>query len=358
MADQIGVDLSLEKLTFDLTQATPLKGPRGKKRASRGAHRFRRKAAPGQSFEAPTHRPPRPTESGLSLLESLPFDILEKIFLESNNPHLPRAAPVIGAALSTSHTYNEFCRRLFCLPVHGRAATSISPPPSPPKSPTSAAEKQRLIEQDRRLGAHYRSLALQSRWATYDFLTSFNDSITRSKDLWFGRFSCEMPPKLLKWPMSNSQRTFFFALATAGATVDPSSLSSELAADVWHGSMQTNDAPMMTCLVERHIGPLPSRDERLQALEHNDFSLTLMRTFKDVRAARDRRGCGPGGPTFDNGFPEDWPEQWPLDDPEACASAMEKHNMGREELEAAITRANGPDKAWKQSFGGAQHRPY
>ncbi|KAJ5368138.1 uncharacterized protein N7496_007898 [Penicillium cataractarum] len=80
---------------------------------------FKPKRPPGRPFKMPvrsTTAPPVPSPATpnlestpaprrLSMLESLPVEILEQIFLKSLNLNLPRASPVIAAAVSREKIY-------------------------------------------------------------------------------------------------------------------------------------------------------------------------------------------------------------------------------------------------------------
>jgi hypothetical protein len=43
----------------------------------------------------------------MSTLEKLPIEVLQRIFILSLSPNLPRASPIIGGSLSSKHVYLE-----------------------------------------------------------------------------------------------------------------------------------------------------------------------------------------------------------------------------------------------------------
>lgn len=305
--------------------------------------------------------PPQPEpivcEGATSRLEDLPFDIIEKIFLESMSVNLPRAAPRIGVALSNSHTINEFCKRAFCMPIR-------SAPCEPPAaySPTrraleKAKARRRRAAREMELMSDSRSMALESRWASLDFFIKFQADLAKSKDLWFGTINAQIPAKVIKWPQTGIERSLFMALASAGASIDPLSINAERVAEMWIGAMSSADIPMMRCLIKRRLGRIPGREERAHALKNLQYNVYAVRDIQQLRQKvkyikEDATStlCQPIK------YPDDWPLNWPEDDPEVFAGILDAHNTSREAVlrYLAIPGDYYTEDMWQIKF---QHLP-
>ena len=81
----------------------------------------------------------------LSTIESLPFDILEQIFLECLNVNFPRALQRVGQVLSTERVYRHFVYRIYCKDVHTDHEGTVTL--SPPGSRKDTSEKTRIKDE-------------------------------------------------------------------------------------------------------------------------------------------------------------------------------------------------------------------
>lgn len=270
----------------------------------------------------------RVTRKNLSRLESLPYEIITQIFLESLNINLPRASPLIGAGLSTKSIYTEFCYRTFLC----ECWIDLHPGPPTPHSTIPAHSVRNRHE-------HARTMALQCRWATFRFFQEFLALTERGYAHIHWLFSCDVPAKLFRWPLSADRRNLFFALAASNANFyHIGTLYGERVEALWCSAVEAKDWRLLECLMDRHIKFEPSVMLRRWAVQVTNYDLDMIRLLRlanyksehgsigglqvlmtseqSYRAWMEREG-------------EDWPETWPESDPVIVARLYETYAVDR-----------------------------
>ena len=157
-----------------------------------------------------------------------------------------------------------------------------------------------------------------------------------------GLFSCSIPRKLLKAPMTAQDRKFLLALSSLSAKLDNNTLDQEDADVVWRWAAREHEGMVLQCLMEPRFGFKPSREQRLAALESAGYNLDVVRLFKDTRVQDPKNGYL---------WPQEWPEGWPLGDPKAEAELSERYGVEAAKLKELIDTGCYL-REWKVGFGG------
>lgn len=326
-----------------LSKSTPIK-IRGKKH-SRPSSPIPSNPQKKRVIEVPQRAPRK-----RSHIEYLPFEIIELIFFECLNVNLLRAAPLIGITLSDHSTYRKFCRRAFCLHLQ-------------PELPLNTLDEPLALENcvDRGI---MRTLALQSRWATLQFLERFVMQMKGSKRFLVELEPCKVPQKLLKWPLTKDERRFFLLLASSGAKVDPiNSLDGEKIEILWRGATLASDLPLMRCLMNHPIDFRPNLILRRWAVEVNNFYREVVRVLWQASIDHCKaHGClsksvsrSMMGSPCD--WPADWTENWPESDPVLTTKLYHAWNLKDHTSMRSIIRQNRNVAMldWRDTFGSIQH---
>ena len=178
--------------------------------------------------------------SHLSRLESLPAELLEHIFSYLDTPDLPLASPLIGARLSTDAVYNRIMRDL-CVP------------PSPAFwwwVITEEAQSEREDKIERLVNLRWwngeRFMHMMQLYGKADahYKAGMNKKESRkmlmynwehlkdclSSQEFYGLVSGfrYLPDKLLRWPMSDTERQLLFILEHYELSPDSRSLAGEI----------------------------------------------------------------------------------------------------------------------------------
>ncbi|KAB8336909.1 hypothetical protein FH972_021216 [Carpinus fangiana] len=257
-----------------------------------------RATQPTASSTQPVHK--WRSQSHVSAIEKLPFEILHYIFLLCLTPSfdlgLIRASPLIGARLSDSYVYNQYCRRAF-RHVKDSAGVTYSLPNAPP------VFDENLIKG--------RNQALRCRWMTWNYFqvlcTRLNiegqQHLQKVKYLTSTQLEqkcaqgwpklilkpSHIPIKLLRVPiLEDTQILFLEALINAGGGIDPvGSFTAEYANDMYRYAVEHHNEHLQSLLLDNDINWFPWATTIHQVLHLTDYEPALVWRLHDAHIKRD-----------------------------------------------------------------------
>ncbi|KAL8918170.1 MAG: hypothetical protein Q9208_007522 [Pyrenodesmia sp. 3 TL-2023] len=264
---------------------TPIRvrGKRGQKARIRGLHEERARRAADEGVVMDSSASATPPGFSLSKLECLPTELLEHIFLYSQEVNLPRASLALGQALSSTHIKHKLLRSLltdpYCSPHYDReeelrvgklqsrlltcrwldlanyrrafAATLVSVLEDVLEKPcrgftkmddTGITDVGLFIPSISQFVDYYLSQPIRAGLAQWsiDFSNEWGVSLIcnrlrlRQPELiidFHVREGCTMPTRLLRGPWTEEKKQFLHLLMCAGAALDPEGSNNREVAD-------------------------------------------------------------------------------------------------------------------------------
>ncbi|KAL9089210.1 MAG: hypothetical protein Q9159_002681 [Coniocarpon cinnabarinum] len=278
------------------------------------------------------------------------------------NVNMPRASHLIGRKLSTARVVRLFCYAIYATNIRPSNEAKITL--TPPKELKTANARERITKEQaamyktrtqgltwfvrrvlpRNFGhaSSEEQLTIFSRWATYVYFRRLHNKVRSSPNRWLGLFTCAVPSKLLRPPLSNSQRKLLLALASQGAKLDSDTLAHEEAELLWRWAASERDLYILQCLMEPRFAFRPNRNLRLAALREANWCRDVAKLFRQTRSNDSKSSWR---------WPQDWKKEWPVGDPVAEVELCRRHGVEIAKLEEFIDATPKQVKDWRVGFG-------